>query len=173
MNAAAPPPDPALLARRVAALEARFREIAATRMAGVPVQNERLAVQAVGFQPLAGGGALGVLVTPWFMNLLRLPAEGEVPPVPGASRTHAVGPERFDFIGAHEEGFGGFEACSLFSPMFEFADHAAAVATAAEVLAILRRPPEPPEPPPQPAAPAVAAPSRRALLFGRGAEAAR
>lgn len=168
MNTATAPVDPAALARRVAALEARFREIAATRMAGVPVQNERLAVQAVGFQALPAGGALGVLVTPWFMNLVRLPAEGEPAPAPGASRTHAVGPERFDFIGAHEAGFGSFEACSLFSPMFEFADHAAAVATAAEVLALLRRPPEP-----VPAPPAPPVPTRRALLFGRGAEAAR
>jgi [NiFe] hydrogenase assembly HybE family chaperone len=162
-------PTPEPLAARVQALEARFREIAVTRMAGVPVQNDRLSVQAVGFEPLAGGGALGVLVTPWFMNLVRLPADDEPAPVPGASRTHAVGPERFDFIGAHEEGFGPFEACSLFSPMFEFADHAAALATAAEVLAILRRPPAPAPVP----APAVAAPSRRALLFGRGAESPR
>lgn len=151
------------LPHRVDALEALFRRIAATRMDGVPVLNERLAVQAVGFEAV-GEAACGVLVTPWFMNLVWLPAADEAALAPGASRVRAVGPERFGFIGAHEEGFGAYEACSLFSPMFEFEDQAAALATAAEVLAILRAPPPPP--PEQ-----VAVPARRALLFGRGAPA--
>jgi [NiFe] hydrogenase assembly HybE family chaperone len=150
----------ATLPARVSALEALFRDIAATRMDGVPVLNERLAVQAVGFEAV-GEAACGVLVTPWFMNLVWLPAPADSPLAPGASRARAIGPERFDFIGAHEQGFGGYEACSLFSPMFEFEDQAAAVATATEVLAILRAPP--PE--------TVPAPARRALLFGRGAAA--
>jgi len=157
------PSEPGL-ADRVNALEALFRTIAATRMAGVPVCNDRLAVQAVGFED-SEAGALGVLVTPWFMNLVWLPAGGEPPLAVGANRTRAVGPERFDFIGAFEPGFGAYEACSLFSPMFEFEDQAAAAATAREVLAILRAPP------PAPVAPPV--PSRRALLFGRPPEAAR
>lgn len=148
---------------RVNALEALFRHIAATRMDGVPVLNERLAVHAVGFEAV-GEAACGVLVTPWFMNLVWLPSPDEAPLAPGASRARFVGPERFDFIGAHEEGFGAYEACSLFSPMFEFEDQAAALATAAEVLAILRAPP--PAPPEQ-----VAVPARRALLLGRGAAA--
>ncbi len=151
------------LPTRVSALEALFRHIAATRLDGVPVLNERLAVQAVDFEA-AGEAACGLLVTPWFMNLVWLPAPDEAPLAPGASRVRAVGPERFDFIGAHEEGFGAWEACSLFSPMFEFEDQAAALATAAEVLAILRAPP--PAPPEQ-----LAVPARRALLFGRGAAA--
>ncbi len=151
------------LARRVDALEALFRHIAATRMDGVPVLNDRLAVRAVGFEAV-GEAACGVLVTPWFMNLVWLPAPDEAALAPGASRARVVGPERFDFIGAREDGFGAYEACSLFSPMFEFEDQAAALATAAEVLAILRAPP--PAPPEQ-----VAVPARRALLLGRGAAA--
>ncbi len=152
------------LAARVAALEARFAMIAATRMAGVPLLNERLAVAAVGFEPVEGdeGGAVGVLLTPWFMNLLWLPGEEAQAAAPGASRRRAVGRENFEFIGALEECIGPYEACSLFSPMFEFEDQAAALATAREVLAQLRRPPEPP---PQA--------SRRALLFGRTASQAR
>lgn len=149
------------LAARVAALEARFAMIAATRMAGVPLLNERLAVAAVGFEAVEDG-AVGVLLTPWFMNLLWLPGEQAEPAAPGASRRRAVGNENFEFIGAHEEGIGPYEACSLFSPMFEFEDQAAALATAREVLAQLRCPPEP-----QPQA------SRRALLFGRTAPQAR
>jgi [NiFe] hydrogenase assembly HybE family chaperone len=166
---------------RVRAFEALFERIAATRMQGVPMLHPGLKVEAVGFEPdpaappardHTGTGAMasvpaaiGVLVTPWFMNLVWLPLAADAPAARvGDTRQHVVGRERFPFIGAHEPGFGSFEACSLFSPMFEFEDHAAARATAQAVLAELRRPPEPVcEKPP------VAA--RRALLFGRGAAA--
>lgn len=146
------------LARRVAALQARFELIGATRMRGLPMLHDVLKVQAVGFEPEASGqGALGVLVTPWFMNLVWLPLAPDAHAVAvGTSRTRTVGPERLDFIGAHEEGLGGFEACSLFSPMFEFVDQAAAVATAQQVLALLR-----------PVVDAPELPSRRAWLTGR------
>lgn len=137
--------------RRAAALEALYRSIAATRMAGVPIVREGFGVHALGFEPHDGGEA-GVLVTPWFMNLVFLPP-ADAPPLPvGASRGRNLGTHRFDFIGAHEPGFGPYEACSLFSPMFEFEDEAAALATARAVLAELR------QAPPQP--------SRRALLLG-------
>jgi hypothetical protein len=51
-----------------------------------------------------------------------------------------VGTEGFDFIGGFEAGFGRYDACSLLSPMFEFANPAAARATALAVLATLRQP---------------------------------
>jgi [NiFe] hydrogenase assembly HybE family chaperone len=143
------------LEARVAALETVFRKIAGTRMAGLPLLNTRLKVQALGFEE-QDDVACGVLVTPWFMNLVRLPladAAQMLPPLQKAERD--VGPRRFEFIGAHEPGFGAFEASSLFSPMFEFEDQAAALATACEVLGLLR--------------PAPAVPSRRGFLFGRTA----
>ena len=140
---------------RIAALESVFRQIAATRMAGVPLLHPRLQVQAVGFEAHAGV-ACGVLVTPWFMNLLRLPLDDSVEMLkPLQKGERDVGPRCFEFIGAHEPGIGAFEASSLFSPMFEFEDQAAAVATAHEVLGLLR--------------PAPAVPSRRGFLFGRPA----
>lgn len=140
---------------RAAALKSLFETIAATRMAGVPVVRDGFGVHAVGFQPL-GDACCGILVTPWFMNLVVLPADDEPPLAVGAVRARNVGTHRFDFIGASEPGFGAWEACSLFSPMFEFDDEAAALATAQAVLAELRQPP--------PAPPVQA--SRRALLFG-------
>ena len=152
------------LAARVRALESLFEQIAATRMQGVPVLHEGLRVAAVGFETLPGGeAALGVLVTPWFMNLVWLPLANHAEALAvGATRTRAVGSECFDFLGAYEEGFGPYEGCSLFSPMFQFEDQAAALATAEQVLVHLRRPPEPaPEP----------MPARRAWLLGRGSSA--
>lgn len=153
-------PGPAL-AGRVQALEAVHREIARSRMQGLPLLHPGLQVQAVGFQawPAAPDWALGVLVTPWFMNLVRLPLQPVAatpsaertaqPPGPGAApawlalgatATRELAGQRLDFIGAHETGLGAFEAASLFSPMFEFADQAAAVATAQAVLHLLREP---------------------------------
>jgi [NiFe] hydrogenase assembly HybE family chaperone len=168
-----------LLRARIRSLEALFQSIATTRMAGIPILHPGLRVEAIGFEPEADGRhAVGVLVTPWFMNLVRLPIEtgdaaAPAPAIapPGQTRTRVVGQERFDFIGALEPGFGAYEACSLFSPMFDFADHDAAAATARAVMDELRRPPAEPLPTMAPLAThgGAAAPSRRALLFGRGA----
>lgn len=130
---------------RVAQLEQVFTHIGATRMHGVPVLNKALRVQAVGFALLADEAApvlLGILVTPWFMNLLRLPLATQVAvAAPGSKHGHACGNKRFEFIAAEEEALGAFETCSLFSPMFEFADQAGALATAHEILKLLRTPP--------------------------------
>ena len=157
---------PPVLAERVRALEALFRDIALTRMAGVPVLHPGVRVEAVDFivhtdEADAEPGALGVLMTPWFMNLLWFPlvrrdGAGRV----GVSRSRACGSETFEFISAHEERFGAFEACSLFSPMFQFSDHAAARDTAAAVLASLRA---------RPVVQAEKPPARRSFLFGRSA----
>jgi [NiFe] hydrogenase assembly HybE family chaperone len=150
------------LALRVAALERQFVHIAATRMRGVPILNAALRVQVVGFEldPDAPAVAIGVLVTPWFMNLVRLPLDAQADDLApaGTTRERGVGNERFPFIGSEEPGFGRYEVCSLFSPMGEFADQDGAVATAQAVLAELRR-----------ALPAVPVASRRALLLGRAA----
>ncbi|MFO1328907.1 MAG: [NiFe]-hydrogenase assembly chaperone HybE [Rubrivivax sp.] len=152
------------LAQRVGRLAERFRDIAATRMQGVALCHPLLEVAAVGFEPVdQGRAAVGVLITPWFMNLVRLPLATDDVQLPlGASRTHALGHERFDFIGAHEDGIGPFEACSLFSPMHDFTDQAAAIATAEAVLSLLRPAP----------APAAEAPARRRFLLGRSGAAA-
>jgi [NiFe] hydrogenase assembly HybE family chaperone len=156
---------------QVRALEQAFIEIARTRMRDVPVQNPALHVQAIAFEPHAdasGEALLGVLITPWFMNLVRLPQTAanvdNIALAVGQNAARQIGSQRFDFIGAHEPSLGAFEVCSLFSPMFEFADHDGAVATAHEVLKRLRTP----EPKPGNAKETV--PSRRGFLFGRGAQ---
>ena len=148
------------LSARLAALEECFRRIERERLRGLPMFNPALAVQAVDFEPEPGHGlALGVLVTPWFMNLVRLPLVTGVEMLAvGETAPRTLGERHFDFIGAHEAALGPFEACSLFSPMAEFADQAAALATAQAVLQQLRGRPST-RPPEQPA--------RRGFLFGR------
>jgi [NiFe] hydrogenase assembly HybE family chaperone len=160
---------------RVTQLVQVFAHIGATRMQGVPVLNTALHVQALGFEVITEGEApvlLGILITPWFMNLLRLPLVSGAPacaPAPGSRRSHLCGEQLFEFIAAQEDALGSFEVCSLFSPMFEFADQAGAVSTATEILKLLRTPPAERAPVRKAAlADAPAVPSRRGFLLGRG-----
>ncbi len=183
MHASPTHADRALLDGRVAELVALFATIAHTRMAGVPVMNPVLDVEAVGFEclpagadaadgrgsceegPVDAGGVdtaaaagagtgtgtgtgtgaetavvgLGVLITPWFMNLVCLPLRrADATLGVGVTRVRQLGGRPFGFIGAHEPAVGAFSACSLFSPMFDFADQAAARATARAVMWRLR-----------------------------------
>ena len=164
------------LTLRTRALEALFDGIARSRMAGLPFMNSALRVEAIDFrlEPSRGrdtlpgtsesGNVAGVLVTPWFMNLVRFPLmRRDTPARVGTCRVRQVGREQFTFTGAHEDGFGSFEACSMFSPMFEFGTQANAIATASALLAQLRRPVI------ASAEPAAAAPARRSFLLGRSA----
>jgi len=106
---------------------AAFREIERTRMRGLPFLNPHLAVEAVGFAPWDAHW-LGVLVSPWSMNLLLLPrirdAWREWPQ--GEKRALAFPAGRFEFIGASDALLGAYAMCSLFSPMSVFEDQAAA-----------------------------------------------
>ena len=65
--------DEALRESPAPALERTFRA-AAARMAGLAVVNPALRVEAVGFAPWQGCW-LGVVVTPWCMNLVLAPLD--------------------------------------------------------------------------------------------------
>ena len=147
------------IARR---LEVRYRAIAETAMADVPICNAALGVASCGFRPW-DGRAFGVVVTPWFMNLLAVDLPGtESPPATNGTTVRAFLPAgEVELIAGELEGIGRVDACSLFSPVFEFSTMEAAVATAMEAadaffdLDALAEPP--------PSAPAV---NRRDLLRG-------
>lgn len=140
-----------------------FRHIAATRMAGIPIVNPALHVEAVGFERERGPddgetGWLGVLVTPWCMNLLWWPDDGAHACAVGDERVHDFGESSYTFIGAREDALGAFEMCSLFSPMNDFGDPHTARLVAEHALRTLRD---------SRAATTVEAPARRAFLTGR------
>ena len=152
--------------QRVAALVDFYRRVETERMQGIPILNPLLRVEAAGFRlsdEEEDAVAEGVLITPWFMSLVRLPLAvqdhaGRV----GRKRVLAFGNERFDFIGAHDPVLGFHEACALFSPMAEFRSQDQARETAQAVLDQLR---------PAPVAPPAAEPlpARRAFFLARGA----
>jgi [NiFe] hydrogenase assembly HybE family chaperone len=161
----APWPSPA------PALEARFRAVLQQQMQDMPLVNPALRVEAVAFRPWAEHW-LGVLVTPWFMSLWlmpRLPARWQ--PVPEReSRPYVFPAGVFDFIGGRDAVIGDYQACSLFSPMFEFAYAGGARATAEAALAALFGPDHRTPGPPRPAPPAASV-SKRGFLFGSTASA--
>ncbi len=152
-----------------------FERVQRERMAGLPFVNEALRVEVVGLRRWRGLW-LGVLVTPWFMNLLLLPGDGaaegdEVPAQWPSVRTGEYAPFAFpaavlSFLAGREGEAGEYLSCSLFSPVFEFADQATARATAEACLVALFDPASgQPAAPPLSAAPASA--SKRDFLRGR------
>jgi [NiFe] hydrogenase assembly HybE family chaperone len=100
---------------------------AAARMEGLGVVNPALRVEAVGFAPWDEHW-LGVMLTPWFMNLMLLPRNPQAwrALATGAKRRYTFPAGEFEFVGGEDPAFGPFQACSLFSPVHEFADHAGA-----------------------------------------------
>jgi [NiFe] hydrogenase assembly HybE family chaperone len=119
-------------------LEAAFRVVYEERMQGLPFINPALSVEAVDVQPW-NGYWLGVLITPWFMNLMLLPDSDATWPAlrPGEKCEQLFPAGTFEFIAGHEDMLGDYLACSLFSPMFEFADHDTAHLTASAARAAL------------------------------------
>jgi [NiFe] hydrogenase assembly HybE family chaperone len=151
-------------------LEAAFLRVLREHMQDMPMVNPALSVEAVGFQPWSAFW-LGVLVTPWFMNILLMPREPAAwQPIPErACRRYVFPAGVFEFIGARHALLGDYQACSLFSPMFEFDGPETARATALAALNALLD-----DGKPQPEIQAVAADaSKRRFLFGSSADAAR
>ncbi|MGB0694656.1 MAG: [NiFe]-hydrogenase assembly chaperone HybE [Rhodospirillaceae bacterium] len=139
--------DPALLALQKATpdcealvdrLVAEFIDIHRGKMRDVPFCNAALEVEAVGFRPWEGH-YLGVLIAPWFMNLVLLPGPNE-----DWSAEH-VGTKKFyifpsgiyEFTHASAGLAGPFKGCSLFSPMGDFDTHEGAVAVARAICTAL------------------------------------
>ena len=67
----------------------------------------------------------------WSMNLVCVPGLGKGV---GCEDVLAFPSGDYTFVDAEESGVGAFALCSLFSPVFELADQAAAEATAAAAL---------------------------------------
>lgn len=122
----------------VAALEADFREVGASRMRGLPMVNAALHVQAVGFRAHEGNW-LGVLIAPWCMNLVLLPGQGAdwSALVPGAKEVVAFPSGEYEFLHNTREMTGGYKACSLFSPMADFTSQLQAEEVARAVMLAL------------------------------------
>jgi len=120
-----------------ALVESVFERIDRERMRDVPLCNRALAVEATDFIEWSGVW-VGVVTTPWAMNLLVLPghgAEGSFMPLRvGQTREREFPSGAYPFMGNHESGLGEYHYCPLFSPMDSFEDPAAARAVAQATL---------------------------------------
>ncbi|TRW89766.1 [NiFe]-hydrogenase assembly chaperone HybE [Candidatus Methylobacter oryzae] len=116
-------------------LETTFNDISAKRMRGLPIINAALSVQAVGFNRFDEDW-LGALITPWFMNLLLLPGPDSIwrDQQPGTKIDKHFPYGVFEFTLASEARIGVYALCSLFSPMLQFENQAAALAAAEAAL---------------------------------------
>ena len=115
-------------------LRSAFEAIHRERMQDLPILNGALAVEAVGFRGWQGHW-IGALVSPWFINLVVLPGEAAWRAVADRESVwYAFPAGQFEFIAGSEPGLGPYHACSLFSPVLEFADHETARETARVAL---------------------------------------
>ena len=121
----------AVIDEKVALLESVFNHIYKERMHDIPIINNKIEVRAIGFQQWQNS-YLCIMITPWFMNLMLLPGETENwdDMQETSANRHTFPSGNYEFLVGYEADIGKYQMCSLFSPMFEFADNAAAVETA-------------------------------------------
>ena len=162
-------PNPALSqARRddpSAFLEAHYRQLWATQRDALPSPNGRLQVAAIGFSRVDGDW-LGVMVTPWFLNLMLLPGGGNLwGDIPAGQRRYlelACG--TVQFIADDDPDLGPYQYCPLIAPVSSVADMATARQAALDAMAAVMTPPAPPLVEAAPAEPAQRDVSRRGFL---------
>lgn len=118
-----------------------FERIHQEQMQGLPLLNTRLHVETLGFQEYQGR-ILGILITPWLMNLVLLPganddwSEEEL----GHKEPHRFPGGSYKFMINEVEGIGRYQTHSLYSPMREFKNQEHAQAAAESFLRLLMTP---------------------------------
>lgn len=153
-------------------LETHYRQLWETRMRDLPFVNPALEVAAVGFRQHEGDW-VGVVVTPWFLNLFLVSGGGKLwGDIPAGERRYLNMPcGTLQFIADDDPDIGPYQYCPLIAPVTGLAGMDVALAAARDALAALFAPPPAPVPAVPPAAATaageageVAAPSRRAFF---------
>ncbi|MCP3392449.1 [NiFe]-hydrogenase assembly chaperone HybE [Bradyrhizobium sp. CCGB12] len=118
-----------------------YRDISHRIMRELPIFNKALSVEAIGFRAHEYG-IVGVMVTPWFMNLVMAAPHRTAQSSTGLRSSLRL---RFpcgdlEFSPAEVAPVGPIVSASLFSPMFGFDDMTSARAIAEAALAALMSP---------------------------------
>jgi [NiFe] hydrogenase assembly HybE family chaperone len=112
----------------------RFRAIGRGKMRGLPICNTRLEVEAVGFAEL-DGHRMGVLITPWFMNLILLPGDETWSTMADGTADSLTMPgDTFEFTICQDDELGTYLSAVLFRTVIDFPDQQTTVAIAENVL---------------------------------------
>ncbi len=121
-------------------LEQVFNNIYDTSMRELTLTHRSIRVEAVGFHDYEGHW-LGMMITPWFLNLMLLPKKGSPWPELVEQKGNDIALSFpcgvLKFTPRVDPDLGSHLVCSLASPMDDFADHAHARKTALEILASL------------------------------------
>lgn len=114
-----------------------YREVYEKTFRDLPIVNTALDVEAVGFRPLEEH-RFGVLIAPWFMNLVLLPGtERWDDRSQGSACALELPGGKVEFRVSHEEGLGTILSAALFSTVADFPDQAVAREVAKETLRLL------------------------------------
>lgn len=121
----------------------RYHTVYTERMRGLPICNSALEVEVVGLSTLSEH-QLGVLITPWFMNLVLLPGdETWANELAGAICALQLPSASCEFTVCQDEILGTFLSAVLFHSVSDFPDQETAVAIAREaLLQLLQQPAE-------------------------------
>lgn len=129
---------------RIEELVKRFAQIGEENVKDLPIYNPDLIVEAVGFKIFENVDFIGVLITPWFINLILLPCEFR------EWRPNQIGHEKIErklpsdtytFTLGGDEIIGEYYSISLVSPVHCFGNQEQARASALEHLQKYLTPP--------------------------------
>ena len=120
-----------------------FQHIQQESMQNIPILNTALQVEALGFQEYQGR-IIGIVITPWFMNLFMLPGDGDNwdDLQLGDKQPQEFPSSKYTFLVNEIDGVGRCLSHSLYSPMNEFDDQDHALAAAGSFLDLLMVKPE-------------------------------
>jgi [NiFe] hydrogenase assembly HybE family chaperone len=127
---------------RILHLVERFTHIGETAMCDLPIYNHALEVDAIGFESTEAGW-LGVLITPWFINVILLPKQTQEATIPlGEKVTHELVSGEHEFTVGEDDELGRYDFITLASPTLRYKSHQAARDAAQKALVKLLTPPD-------------------------------
>jgi len=117
-------------------LAAHYERLWATRMHDLPFMNPALTVEVAGFRRCSGDW-VGVVVTPWFLNLFLIDGGGSLwGDIPASERRYVGLPcGTLQFIADVDPDIGPYQYSPLIAPVSSLPDMATARRVAAEALA--------------------------------------
>lgn len=114
-----------------------YRKVYRDRFRDLPIVNSKLEIEAVGFRKLEEH-EFGVLITPWFINLVLLPGSDRWRNRTQGSIAGIVLPGgELDFTVAHDDELGTILSAALFGTVADFPGQALARDIARETLRLL------------------------------------
>lgn len=130
------------ISNNVKHLKKHYQSIYKNKMSDIPIVNNKLEVAVVGFTDwdtsFGTASEIGILITPWFMNIVLLPKDTMHHKIrPGKRINILLADGEYSFLTQSDENFGTYLTCSLFSPMFEFKTQKQALETAEALMAQL------------------------------------